>query len=625
MLMGSIYAVLLLGSTTMIYPFLLMIAGSTKSGVDTPESVIIPSFLVDDDALYRKDCEGFFNESLDMMRMAFNNEANSFKKTDPPQNPNPELADEWERFLKKADLPFYTYALSYVNVQTSQKSQPLNLRTFKSELVTRFDGDLAKLNTEMDTYYDNWNAFYLVPESYLMRRDVIKTDAIDLAFREFKGEQPLHMRYYFSIEGYFRNVYLKSQYSKDVDAYNKEHSTAYASWSEVHLPRRYPKDAPQKVRDDWSMFVRGILNLLWIRADDSATADYRGFLNAKYATVQALNKIYGTGYASFADVPIVAEPPTGGIQLSDWTAFVQGWRDPQVADKTKAMHQLKLDAISLDTLDFRFRDHLQATYTTVATANAKLGTTWVTWMDATPAQEDYHYTSFMARHRELKWEYATRNYVSVIDFIVLHGRAILNTTIYCGLAILMALIINPLAAYALSRYKPPSAYKVLLFLMLTMAFPPLVTMIPQFLMLREFGFLNTFAALVLPGMANGYSIFLLKGFFDSLPQELYESAEIDGAGEFRIFWTITMSLSTPILAVIALNAFNLAYSNFMMALLICQDQDMWTLMPWLFQLQQHAGQGVIFASLLIAAVPTFFIFVFCQNIIMRGIVIPVEK
>ncbi|MFA6716985.1 MAG: carbohydrate ABC transporter permease, partial [Victivallaceae bacterium] len=188
-----------------------------------------------------------------------------------------------------------------------------------------------------------------------------------------------------------------------------------------------------------------------------------------------------------------------------------------------------------------------------------------------------------------------------------------------------ALIINPLAAYALSRYKPPSAYKILLFLMLTMAFPPMVTQIPIFLMLREFNLLNSFFALILPGIANGYSIFLLKGFFDSLPQELYESAELDGAGEFRIFWQITMSLSKPILAVIGLNAFTLAYSNFMMALLICQDQKMWTLMPWLYQLQQNGSQGVIFASLVIAAIPTFLIFAFCQNIIMRGIVVPVEK
>jgi multiple sugar transport system permease protein len=225
----------------------------------------------------------------------------------------------------------------------------------------------------------------------------------------------------------------------------------------------------------------------------------------------------------------------------------------------------------------------------------------------------------------LKWEFVKRNYVTVSDYILLHGRGVLNTFIYCSLAILAALIVNPLAAYALSRYKPPSTYKVLLFLMLTMAFPPMVTQIPTFLLLRKFDLLNTFAALVLPGLANGYSIFLLKGFFDSLPQELYESAMIDGASEARIFLQITMNLSKPILAVIALTAFNISYANFMMALLVCQDQRMWTLMPWLYKLQSTSCQGVIYSSLIIAAIPTFVVFVLCQNIIMRGIVVPVEK
>jgi len=201
----------------------------------------------------------------------------------------------------------------------------------------------------------------------------------------------------------------------------------------------------------------------------------------------------------------------------------------------------------------------------------------------------------------------------------------LNTFIYCGIAILCSLIVNPLAAYALSRYRPPSRHKVLLFLMLTMAFPPMVTQIPNFLLLRELELLNTFAALILPAMANGYSIFLLKGFFDSLPQDIYESAEIDGAGEIRMFFQITMSLSKPILAVIALNAFLAAYSNFMMAMLVCQDQNMWTLMPWLYQLQNSSCTGIVLSSLIIAAVPTFIIFTFCQNIIMRGIILPVEK
>jgi multiple sugar transport system permease protein len=144
-------------------------------------------------------------------------------------------------------------------------------------------------------------------------------------------------------------------------------------------------------------------------------------------------------------------------------------------------------------------------------------------------------------------------------------------------------------------------------------------------MMRDLNLLNTFAALLLPGLAHGYSIFLLKGFFDALPRDLYESAQMDGAGEWTMFWHITMSLSKPILAVVALQAFTIAYSNFMFALLICQDEAMWTMMVWLYQLQMRSGPGVVYASLLIAAIPTLLIFIFCQNIILRGIVVPVEK
>ena len=92
-----------------------------------------------------------------------------------------------------------------------------------------------------------------------------------------------------------------------------------------------------------------------------------------------------------------------------------------------------------------------------------------------------------------------------------------------------------------------------------------------------------------------------------------------------MFWHVTMALSKPILAVVALRAFTAAYSNFMFAFVVCQNEKMWTLMVWLYQLQQFSSQGVVFASLIIAAVPTLLIFILCQNVIIRGIVVPTEK
>jgi len=307
--------------------------------------------------------------------------------------------------------------------------------------------------------------------------------------------------------------------------------------------------------------------------------------------------------------------------LSDWEAIIAGWRDPI----TGKMHIFPTEVLVVHSIDFMFRDHLRDTYRTIEEVNRELGTAYAAFEDIRLPQRDWHYLDFLKHRRAIAWEFATRNYKTVIEYIVIHGRGLINTVIYCAMAIFFALLVNPLAAYALSRYSMPGAYKILLFLMLTMAFPVMVTQIPSFLMMRQFGMLNTFWALVLPTVANGYFIFLLKGFFDSLPRELYESATLDGANEWIMFWIITMNLSKPILAVIALTAFTGAYTNFMFAFIICQDEKMWTLMVWLYQLQQRSGDGVMYASLIIAAIPTFLIFLFCQNIIMRGIVVPMEK
>jgi len=100
---------------------------------------------------------------------------------------------------------------------------------------------------------------------------------------------------------------------------------------------------------------------------------------------------------------------------------------------------------------------------------------------------------------------------------------------------------------------------------------------------------------------------MLKGFFDSLPQELYEAATIDGASEIRIFFQITMSLSKPILAVVALGAFNSAYGTFLYALIVAPDPNMWVLNVWLYQWQQNASTAAIFASVLVASIPTLLV------------------
>ncbi len=622
-LISAMYIALIAGAVSMVYPFLLMLSGSTKSAADAPTHRILPAFLLHRDALYQKTTEALFNETLSLMFSAYPNPPQSFTYLTEPANAPEALTRAWRDFLPTQHPGSFTYTLGYTRAPASRGAQPKLLRAWKEFLMSRFDGDLSAVNRSLQTTYTSWYAIDLPPEDYLIRRTSLAETPFLRVWNEFKEEQPIESRIYFSVENFYRNVFLMNRYTRDIAAYNSAHNTSYSSWSDVQLDARLPATSRRTPaeRDDWESFVRVILNHQWIRADDAALPPYQRYLEAKYIDLAALNRAYETHYAAWRDIPLPSADRTAGLPFSDWDAFLQGWRNPS----DNSWHELPLDAIEITSLDRDFRAFLQSRFASIAELNAAWHTQFADWRDIALPQQALHYQDFLARQSELRWEFATRNFVAVWDYLGRHGRGMWNTAIYCLFAILAALIVNPLAAYALSRYRPRFTYKALLFLMLTMAFPPMVTQIPVFLLLRQFSMLNTFWALVLPGLANGYAIFLLKGFFDSLPRELYESAEMDGAGEFRIFGFITMSLSKPILAVIALNAFTHAYSNFMFALLICQDSRMWTLMPWLYQLQQYSGPGIVYASLLIAAVPTLILFSLCQNIIMRGIVVPVEK
>ena len=219
------------------------------------------------------------------------------------------------------------------------------------------------------------------------------------------------------------------------------------------------------------------------------------------------------------------------------------------------------------------------------------------------------------------------NYRTVGEFLFLRGQAFGNTVLLVVLSVLATLTVNPLAAYALSRFGLRSTEKILLFLLATMAFPAAVTAIPGFLLVRDLGLLNTFAALVLPTVASGMSIFILKGFFDALPRELHEAATIDGAKEWQILLRITLPLTTPILAVNALHAFIHAYNSWEWALLVCQKPTHWTLAVWMYQMSQQLSDQpwAVMAGFVIISLPTAIIFILCQKIILRGIVLPSMK
>jgi len=381
---------------------------------------------------------------------------------------------------------------------------------------------------------------------------------------------------------------------------------------------------------------------------------YQNWLQGKYKTIEAVNRAYIDENMAFQTVSPPAElldrkawAEPNDRKFQEWLQFKRSlpaeFRIPLRAQRmfqeflrSKFRNQLAQvpkevlgSAKSIEQIDLPSSGPLLAEFRAkFLPARYLSGTLEDRWaaLAKGPMPIDSYERSFVAGHEpEIRREFSWRNYGYVLDYIVINGHALWNTLIFCFLAILTQLIVNPLAAYALSRYPIRATGKILLFLLATMAFPAEVALIPAFLLLKQFGLLNTFAALVLPSAASGYMIFLLKGFFDSLPPELFEAGQIDGAKETTMMFRIALPLSKPVLGYLALLAFMGAYGSFIYAFLVAQDQRIWTLMVFIYNLQTYAPKAVTMAALAVAALPTLVVFLFAQRVIMRGIILPGER
>lgn len=415
--------------------------------------------------------------------------------------------------------------------------------------------------------------------------------------------------------------WLKKRFAGNINALWNAYATGYETFDSIDLTHAPAGEKNLAASQDWIEFVN-TLNPEDIQLSRQSAALYRNFICSLYTekngqcNYQRMSKDYGITIREIQQIPAYSSCPVN-VSKKARQDYLKAVRSPQLTSV--------LRIAQTDKYQSQWQDFLKKKYGGVAVLNNVWQQNPRSFDEVILPTHEREWAIMERNTRRLNMEYLSRNYTMVFNTLFANGDAALNTFIYCLLAVIAALLVNPLCAYGLSRYKPASSYKILLFLMLPMAFPGMVLGIPQFLLVKDLGLLNTFAALILPGLANGYSIFLLKGFFDSLPKELFESAAIDGASEWTVFWQIAMRLSTPILSVIALGSFTAAYGNFMMAFLLCQEKSMWTMMVYLYQLQQRASASVGFAALVVAAIPTLIVFIFCQNIIIKGIVVPTEK
>ena len=175
-------------------------------------------------------------------------------------------------------------------------------------------------------------------------------------------------------------------------------------------------------------------------------------------------------------------PPTGKA-AADWIDFIQ---------------TAPASLLAVSTPDVEFRDHLRKQYRSLPALNAAWGTHLTAWEQPEPPYLETDWVEMERDRTAIRREFLVRNYREVIDYVALHGPAVWNTFVLCAGLLVVTLIVNPLCAYALSRYNLPSTYKILLFLLATMAFPAEVSAIPNFLLLKQLHLLNTYWALILP-------------------------------------------------------------------------------------------------------------------------------
>ncbi|MDX6257378.1 MAG: multiple sugar transport system permease protein [Frankiales bacterium] len=203
------------------------------------------------------------------------------------------------------------------------------------------------------------------------------------------------------------------------------------------------------------------------------------------------------------------------------------------------------------------------------------------------------------------------------------GHLMTNTLYYAVGALAFQLVFDVSAAYALSKLRPVLGNIVLFAMLTTLMIPATVLAVPAFLIALDMPLLhinltNSPWAIWLPSVANGFSIFLLKRFFDAVPEELIQAAAIDGAGPLRTMWSVVLPIARPVLGVISIFAVVNVWKDFLWPLLVL-DQAHATVNTGLIQLQSGTPPEITYAALVIASLPTIIFFLIFQRNILAGL------
>lgn len=200
------------------------------------------------------------------------------------------------------------------------------------------------------------------------------------------------------------------------------------------------------------------------------------------------------------------------------------------------------------------------------------------------------------------------------------GRYLLNSVIYVLAIVPLYLVVSALAAYPLARYTFPGRELCFYAILSTMFLSPEVMLIPRFLIVSHLGMVDTFLGVILPSVLSASGIFLLRQAFAGIPKELPDSARVDGANEFRIFWNIMLPQVRPTLAVLAIFGFVSVWNNFVWPLVVLKDSDKYPISLGLAYLAGTFGADArtAAAGAVIALAPIVVFFLILQRHFVEG-------
>ena len=201
------------------------------------------------------------------------------------------------------------------------------------------------------------------------------------------------------------------------------------------------------------------------------------------------------------------------------------------------------------------------------------------------------------------------------------SRYLLNSLILSLSVTVISLFFNSMAGYAFAKYRFPGRDRLFRFLVAEMVIPAQVTTLPLFLMLNKVGLINTYAGVIVAGMATIYGIFLIRQFALGIPDSFIEAARMDGASDFRIYWQVILPLCKPILITLAIFTFMGTWNDFLWPLIVMTDDSMYTLPVALANLAGEHVQDteLMMAGSVMTVLPVLVVFAAVQKYYLAGI------